>query len=111
MRVLGGGSTKESRVVGAGDCEGVAERHPDAKSSKVVETEDAIEADAEEPAPVRVARDPGDPTSREREHHNATHIPYRSWCPVCVKAKGKEETHVRRNDYQSLKPTVSYDYK
>ena len=56
MRVLGGGSTRESRVVGAGDCEGVAGRHPDAKSSKVVETEDAIEADAEEPAPVRVAR-------------------------------------------------------
>ena len=31
---------------------------------------------------LKVARDPGDPTTKEREDHNATHIPFRSWCPV-----------------------------
>ena len=44
-------------------------------------------------APVRVARHPGDPTEAEIEEHCVTHVPYRSWCPVCVKAKGKEDDH------------------
>ena len=35
---------------------------------------------------------PLEPTQQERELHNLTHLPYRSWCEICVKAKGKE-TH------------------
>ena len=39
---------------------------------------------------------PLEPTQQERELHNLTHLPYRSWCEICVKAKGKE-TPSRRN--------------
>ena len=69
------------------------------------------EIDAED-APVKIARDPGDPTPGERERHNATHIPHRSWCLVCVKGKGKEESHRRqkRGD-ESCKPHLWIDYK
>ena len=60
--------------------------------------------------PVRVARNPGDPTDKEVEEHNVTHFPHRSWCPVCVKARGKEEAHKKVRE-QGEVPTVSMDYK
>ena len=74
--------------------------------------EEEIDAEAAEDAPVKIARDPGDPTPAERWRHNATHIPYRSWCPVCVKGKGKEESH-RRQKFgdESCKPHLRFDYK
>ena len=28
--------------------------------------------------------------------HDATHVPYRSWCPVCVAASAREDPHPRR---------------
>ena len=38
-----------------------------------------------ENAPVKIARDPGNPSTQAREEHNvAGHVPYRSWCPICV---------------------------
>ena len=33
--------------------------------------------------------DPRLPTEEEVEHHKRTHLPYRNWCPECVKAKGR----------------------
>ena len=59
-----------------------------------------------------MARDPGDPTKKERDDHNATHIPFRSWCPICVKAKGREEAHRNgRGKERSCKATTLFDYK
>ena len=55
--------------------------------------EPSIRSDSQENAPLKVARDPGDPTTKEREDRNATHMPFRSWCPICVKASGREEAH------------------
>ena len=49
-------------------------------------------------APIVVARDPACPSHEERERHNATHLPYRSWCPVCVQARGKEDSHKNNKD-------------
>ena len=34
-----------------------------------------------EEASVRLARNPADPTAEERARHDATHLPFRSWCP------------------------------
>ena len=44
-------------------------------------------------APVIFVRDPGSATQAEIDEHDKTHLPYRSWCPVCVMAKGKEDGH------------------
>ena len=38
--------------------------------------------------------DPRLPTEDEVEHHKLTHLPYRNWCPECVKAKGKNLDHM-----------------
>ena len=62
-----------------------------------------------EKPPVKVARDPGMPTAEEVEEHSATHLPHRSWCPVCVKARGKEDAH--KQVHKDGKPIVSLDYK
>ena len=76
------------------------------------EVEDEIDADAAEAAPIKIARDPGDPTPGERENHNITHIPYRSWCSICVIGRGQEESHFRRKEgEESCKPCMSFDYK
>eukprot|EP00971_Amphidinium_carterae_P268111 5319209-Amphidinium_carterae.1 len=37
----------------------------------------------------RQLRQPLQPTKKEQEEHRLTHMPYRSWCPICVKAKGQ----------------------
>ena len=36
-------------------------------------------------------QDPREPTEAEREEHEMTHIPFRSWCRHCVRGRGKEE--------------------
>jgi len=76
------------------------------------EVEDEIDAEAAEAAPIKIARDPGDPTPGEREIHNITHIPYRSWCSICVIGRGQEESHFRQKEGEvSCKPCMSFDYK
>ena len=44
--------------------------------------------------PVRIA-DPRLPSADEIEQHNMTHLPYRSWCPHCIRGKGKTMEHRR----------------
>ena len=36
---------------------------------------------------VKEILDPRRPTVKEVELHNRTHLPYRNWCPHCVRAK------------------------
>jgi hypothetical protein len=33
------------------------------------------------------------PTPRERMEHNLAHLPYRTWCPICTKSKGRADNH------------------
>ena len=55
--------------------------------------EEEVEAQGQEEAIVKEVRDPGCPTSEERERHHKTHGAFRPWCPVCVEAKGIEDPH------------------
>eukprot|EP00971_Amphidinium_carterae_P021732 428613-Amphidinium_carterae.1 len=43
----------------------------------------------------RQLRQPPQPTKKEQEEHRFTHMPCRSWCPICVKAKGQPAHHRR----------------
>ena len=65
-------------VIGGGVDEEETEVHdPDARSSKDdCPDGDRVDMEPQEDAPVKIARDPGDPTPQEREEHNATHMPY-----------------------------------
>ena len=63
-------------------------------------------------APIVILRDPGAPSAQEIEEHDPTHLPYRSWCPVCVAACGKEDGHFQSKEKdRGGKPIVSLDYK
>ena len=66
---------------------------------------------------ARVLPSPVRPSAEAIETHKATHLPYRSWCPVCVKAKGKEDAHRRKKtskgkeDQSNRLPKISLDYQ
>ena len=43
----------------------------------------------------KILKTPVMPSKEDVQSHFATHLPYRSWCPVCIKAKLKEDWHFR----------------
>ena len=62
---------------------------------------------------AKVKPSPCLPSPSEVEKHCATHLPYRSWCPVCVKSKAKEDAHRRNDDGRDEKtglPVIAMDY-
>ena len=65
--------------------------------------------DGERADNVRAVRTPGQPTQAEREEHNLTHCPYRSWCRVCVEAMGREDPHKKGKEMGALSE-LAYDY-
>ena len=40
---------------------------------------------------------PDGPSNHEREEHELTHVPFRSWCEHCVKGRARSRAHKRRN--------------
>ena len=44
---------------------------------------------------ARTQRTPEPPTDAARMAHNATHVPFRSWCPICVANRGRNSPHRR----------------
>ena len=90
--------------------------HADKSGNADGEQDEAVSEDGcdevEEEVKVNVIRDPGCPSREEMERHYVTHMPFRSWCPICVQGKGKENPHYRKKDKVSGdKPTVAMDYK
>ena len=60
---------------------------------------------------VRSLLDPKLPREEEVHRHNLTHMPYRSWCPHCVRGRGKEMSHRRRKDLEEASiPEYHLDY-
>lgn len=60
--------------------------------------------------PVKVAADPKMPTQAEIDEHCITHLPHRSWCEVCIKARGREAAHASKKK-KGEKPVIAMDYK
>ena len=51
------------------------------------------------------------PSPEEFNKHCATHLPYRNWCPICVKAKRKNPSHRKTGAGQHKHvPVLSMDY-
>ena len=44
---------------------------------------------------ARTLRTPEPPTDAARMAHNATHVPFRDWCPICVASRGRSSPHRR----------------
>jgi hypothetical protein len=58
----------------------------------------------------RKLQDPHAPSSAEVDQHWMTHLPYRSWCAVCTKAKGKSLPHSRQDPKDRAVPEIHVDY-
>ena len=54
-------------------------------------------------------QDPVMPTKAEREEHEKTHLPFRSWCRHCVRGRGKEMPH-RSSSEETVGPEMSFDF-
>ncbi len=37
-------------------------------------------------------------SQKERDEHNLTHTPFRSWCPFCVAGRAKQWPHLKIKD-------------
>ena len=78
-----------------------------------VEEEQGIDDDEEGQQP-KVMRAPKAPTKAEREEHEATHLPFRSWCTHCLRGRGRNKPHQRQvvdEEIDKLKvPKISMDY-
>jgi hypothetical protein len=53
---------------------------------------------------------PAQPTQKEKEEHELTHWPFRSWCQACVAGRGKDAPHKRVDRSSDEVPTVDMDY-
>ena len=61
----------------------------------------------------KAVQDPGQPSKAEKAAHDLTHMPFRSWCPHCVRGRGKAKPHFKRDveeDAEDKIPTVAIDY-
>ena len=59
---------------------------------------------------VKRILDPRLPTQEEIDQHNLTHLPYRNWCPECVRAKGKDMDHRAAVDKERGISEYCFDY-
>ena len=74
--------------------------------------EDAENHDVQEALPPQGQPAPYTPTQSEIDNHNLSHLPYRSWCPLCVRGKGKASPHrAHGSHHEAGVPVISIDYK
>ena len=68
----------------------------------------------EEGVVPRGLRKPQLVSKRERDEHERTHLPYRDWCDVCVRARGRKAAHRQRAQGETEEhgqvPRVAMDY-
>ena len=54
------------------------------------------------------------PTKDEWDEHMRTHLPFRKWCPFCVKGRSKNSPHTKskksEDDLANEVPVISMDY-
>ena len=69
------------------------------------------EEEGEEAREAVAAPAPLAPPRMEKEMHEITHTPYRSWCPHCVRMRGRNTTHKKKvHKEKSWVPRISFDY-
>ena len=87
-------STEENRNGNNGKDLDDGNEHSQEATDDVEEVETELEV--REEAPIRITRNPADPTPEERIRHDLIHLPYKPWCPICVEARATEDPHSKR---------------
>jgi len=74
----------------------------------------ATDPAGEEPVEGRApscSKSPYDPTQAEVDEHRLMgHVVFRSWCPSCVRGRGREGRHAAVHHEDSEIPVISFDY-
>ena len=65
------------------------------EEKKKTASEDEEELDEGSVRGPRYIRKIQAPSQEEVERHNLTHLPFRNWCPHCMKGRGKEAPHYK----------------
>ena len=60
------------------------------------------EDDTQQAQRAKGMKAPQQPTGQERFEHNLIHLPYRTWCPICVKSKGRTDNHPKQTSKQAV---------
>ena len=75
------------------------------------EGDEEAEEEGEEGREAVAMPSPMAPSRKEREQHELTHTPYRSWCPHCVRARGRNRAHrASKEPGKTGVPRISFDY-
>ena len=53
---------------------------------------------------------PKEPTKKEWDEHMLTHVPYRNWCPFCVKGRGRQDAHKTEKGEEKKVAGLVMDY-
>ena len=51
-----------------------------------------------------MVRAPRVPTQKERDAHEATHIPHEEWCEACMAGRGRNKPHRKRKGPKEKDP-------
>ena len=73
-------------------------------------TEGEREEEPEEARKARGVKAPAKPSKEEVDEHMLTHLPFRSWCPHCVRGKSKGKPHRKTAREHREIPTLALDY-
>ena len=79
-------------------------------SDEVEESEEEEKQEEQESSSVKALRNPEDPTKEEWEQHMMTHVPFRNWCPHCVRGRAVSHGHFRNMKDDKAIPTIGIDY-
>ena len=83
----------------------------EAMAEDTPDRDDGAEPEEIEARQAQCGPTPHRPSAKEVAEHNVTHLRYRSWCPICVRAKGISEPHYAGVDRSERTiPAVSADY-
>ena len=102
-------------TLGEGDDENMADEKEgnieESKSDKSVIIAKEEEEKEEEARSIRGKKPIRQPSREEYDEHMRTHMPFRKWCPHCVKGKRKNDPHMtpKEKEHQEI-PTMSWDY-
>ena len=66
--------------------------------------------EGEEAVRVEMKKAPQMPSKEEVEEHNITHIPFRDWCPHCIRGKAMGEPHSSKKLRGTSVPMIVMDY-
>ena len=75
--------------------------------------ESRMQEDEEEGREAKENRTGAQVSKKERERHELTHCPYRSWCPYCVQGRAHKRPHKAKTKEDKEEvgvPRVSMDY-